>query len=140
MVVSTGTTITAFACGERAPTEGVETFDSSFIVDREFVHAPLPEFAETPGVSLAAAGPAIGRSTSEARVTSSLGLTAVFESFASQLRRAGWSPKASASTAGLRSQTFTKTVEGKPCIAVLTINALDATHYMALADVTRIKN
>jgi len=63
-------------------------------------------------------------------------LPAVFEAFAKQLRDAGWNPGEVTSGSTLRSQTFMKTVDGKAYVALLTIYALDATHDVALADVT----
>ena len=98
--------------------------------------SPLPTFRAAAGIQLDNAGPAADGSTTGARVTSTLGLPAVFESFAKQLRDAGWTPKATASSAGLQAQTFTKTVDAKPYVVLLSVHALDATHYVALADVS----
>jgi hypothetical protein len=118
---------------------GAETRDSRSVTavsfEAPFAKSPLPEFAAGSGLTIDDSGPAVGSMT-EARVTSSLGLAAVFERFAKQLRDAGWAPGASASADTLRSQTFTKTAEGKPAVALLAVHALDATHYFALADVT----
>jgi hypothetical protein len=103
-----------------------------------FPKSPLPTFTATTGVTIDHAGPANDGSTSGARVSSALGLIAVFESFAKQLRDAGWTPKTDAGSAGLRSQTFTKTVDAAPYVTLLTVYPLDATHYVALVDVSNL--
>jgi hypothetical protein len=101
--------------------------------------SPLPTFTAASGIAIDNAGPASDGSTTGARITSSLGIAAVFESFAKQLRDAGWAPKGNAASSGVRSQTFAKTVDGMPYLALLAIYPLDATHYVALADVSNVK-
>lgn len=98
--------------------------------------SPLPPFTATSGVAIDYSGPANDGSTSGARITSSLGIAAVFESFAKQLRDAGWAPQGNSGSGAVRAQTFTKTVDGTPYIALLAIYPVDATHYLALADVS----
>lgn len=101
--------------------------------------SPLPPFTAPPGITIENSGNLGGDgSTSAARLTSSLGLGPVFESFAKQMRDAGWTPKSASSAAGLQSQTFTKTIDGTPYVTLLTIYALDATHYVALADASNV--
>ena len=100
--------------------------------------SPLPTFTAPPGVTIASSGPASDGSTTGARIQSSLGLAAVFESFAKQLRDAGWAPGTATSAATTRTQTFTKTDGGTPYVTLLAIYALDATHYVALADVSNV--
>jgi len=101
--------------------------------------SPLPTFTASDGITIDNGGPASDGSTTGARITSALGIAAVFESFAKQLRDAGWTPQGSAGATGLRSQTFAKTVDGTPYVALLTIYPLDATHYVALADVSNAR-
>lgn len=98
--------------------------------------APLPTFSPPPGVRFTASGPASDGSTTGARITSTLGIDAIFDAFTRQVLAAGWSAGARSSAPGLRSQIFTKTVDGVPYTALLSIYALDATHYTALADVS----
>jgi hypothetical protein len=98
--------------------------------------SPLPPFSATSGVAIDYSGPASDGSTSGARITSSLGIAAVFESFAKQLRDAGWVPQGDRGSGAVRAQTFAKTVDGTPYIALLAIYPVDATHFLALADVS----
>jgi len=98
--------------------------------------APLPTFSPPPGVTFTASGPATDGSTTGARITSTLGIDAIFDAFARQVLAGGWSAGPRSSAPGLRSLTFTKTVDGVPYTALLSIYALDATHYTALADVS----
>ena len=98
--------------------------------------SPLPTFTQPPGIELHGAGSTTPGWTSGAQLETSLTLPAVFEAFAKQLRDAGWNPGEVTSGSTLRSQTFMKTVDGKAYVALLTIYALDATHDVALADVT----
>lgn len=58
------------------------------------------------------------------------------DAFAKQLRDSGWTAGAPTSGARTRTQTFAKSVDGVPYITLLAIYALDATHYVALADVS----
>ncbi|HZO93962.1 MAG TPA: hypothetical protein VFB22_09320 [Candidatus Baltobacteraceae bacterium] len=97
--------------------------------------SPLPKFRASAGIDIAASGPSGDGTTTAARITSSLPLAAVFESFAKQLRDAGWSAGEPAASAGMRSATFTKTVNGTSYVAMLAIYALDAGHYAAVSDV-----
>ncbi len=96
----------------------------------------LPPLTAVPGVTIEHAGPASDGSTTGARILSSLGTGAVFDVFAKQLTAAGWKPNAATRAPGLVSQTFAKTVDGRPYVALLSVYALDATHFVALADVT----
>lgn len=123
--VTTDARSAAVACGEHPqfPYDG-------------FPKSPLPTFSAANGVTIDHSGPALDGTTTGARITSSLGLDAVFESFAKQLRDAGWTPQAAAASPGNRSQTFTKTAEATPYVALLSIYALDATHFVALTDVS----
>jgi hypothetical protein len=98
--------------------------------------SPLPTFTAPAGITITASGPATDGSTTGARIESKLGIAAVFEAFAKQLRDAGWTGGATTSAAGTRTQTFTKTDGGKPYVTLLAIYALDATHYVALTDVS----
>jgi hypothetical protein len=98
--------------------------------------SPLPALNASSGVTIERGGPATDGSTSGARVTSSLGLAAVFESFAKQLRDAGWALRSDAGSSGVRAQTFAKTVDGTPYVVLLTVYPLDATHYVALIDLS----
>ena len=120
---------------------GMECGDKPFSPFQDFMRrSPLPTFTASPGVVIENSSNLGGDgSTSGARITSSLGVGPVFESFAKQLRAAGWVPKANSSAAGLQSQTFTKTVDGTPYVTLLTIYALDPTHYVALADASNLK-
>lgn len=136
--IALGGVFASMQCGRETP--GSRTSVSAITFNLPFSKIPLPSFVATSGVAIENSGPAMDGSTTGARITSSLGLAAVFESFAKQLRDAGWTPKTSASSAGgLQAQTFTKTVEGKACVALLAVHALDATHYAALADVSNIQ-
>jgi hypothetical protein len=98
--------------------------------------SPLPTFVATDGIAIGLSGPMSTINTTGARITSSLGLVAVFDSFAKQLRDAGWTAGDPAGTPAMRSQTFTKTVDGTAYVALLSLYALDATDYVALTDVT----
>ncbi len=98
----------------------------------------LPRFTASPGVTIDVTGPATDGSTTGARITSSLGSAAVFDSLAKQVVAAGWTAKGATATDGLSSQTFTKSVDGTSYTALLTVYALDATHYVALADVSAL--
>jgi len=124
--VSTGTSV-AMLCGNAG---------MPFPLNLSYPKSPLPTFTGRDGVGITSGGPAIDGTTTGARITSSLGLAAVFETFAKQLRDAGWSPAQPAASPATRSQTFTKTVDGKPYTALLTVYTLDATHYVALTDVS----
>jgi hypothetical protein len=120
---------TAFQCSD-----GPTPFDDYF--QRR---SPLPTFTAPSGITMTASGPASDGSTTGARIESSLGLPAVFEAFAKQLRDAGWAAAAaSTSTPATRTQTFSKTVDGKAYVALLALYALDGTHYVALADVSNV--
>jgi hypothetical protein len=110
--------------------------------DEVMRRSPLPTFTAPTGVTITASGPASDGTTTAARLESKLGLTAVFGAFAKQLTDAGWTPSgtaASASAPATRAQTFAKTVDGTPYVTLLAIYALDATHYVALADVSDVK-
>jgi len=102
--------------------------------------SPLPTFTAPAGVTIVSSGPASDGSTTGARIESGLGLGAVFDAFAKQLRDAGWAP-ASPSTGGpaTRTGTFQKVVDGTPFVTLLAVYALDATHFVALADVSNQK-
>ncbi len=97
--------------------------------------SPLPTFVAAPGVTMEAAGPATDGTTTAARLASALAAPAVFDSFAKQLVGAGWTPRAKDQAHGLVSQTFAKTVDGVRYVALLSLYALDATRYVAIADV-----
>ena len=102
--------------------------------------SPLPTFTAPPGVKITASGPASDGTTTAARLDSSLGLRPVFEAFAKQLADAGWAAaSASVGTETMRTQTFKKTVDGTAYVTLLAVYALDATHYVALADVSDAK-
>ena len=102
--------------------------------------SPLPTFTAPSGVTITSSGPASDGSTTGARIESALGLTAVFDGFAKQLRDAGWaSASASISTPATRTQTFKKTVDGTAYVTLLAVYALDATHFVALADVSNVR-
>ena len=100
--------------------------------------SPLPTFSAANGMTIEHAGPATDGTTTGARIVSSLGLTAVFDAFAKQLRDAGWAASVATGAPTLRSQTFTKTVDGKNYVTLLSIHALDPTHYVALTDVSSL--
>jgi hypothetical protein len=101
--------------------------------------SPLPTFTAPSGIKLTASGPATDGTTTAARIESSLGLPAVFDAFAKQLVGAGWAAaSASISTPTTRTQTFKKTVDGTAYVTLLAAYALDATHYVALADVSNV--
>ena len=102
--------------------------------------SPLPTFTAPSGITITASGPATDGTTTAARIESKLGLTAVFTAFAKQLTDAGWTPSgAAASAPAMHTQTFAKTVDGTPYVTLLAIYALDATHFVALADVSNVK-
>jgi hypothetical protein len=125
-----------FACSNEAATirEQVTTTTS---VARS--RSPLPVFTSTPGVTIDGTGPATDGSTTGARITSKLGAASVFDGLARQLLAAGWAGKSdAAATDGLSSQTFTKSIGGTQYTALLSVYALDATHYVALADVSSL--
>jgi|GEM_PF-2840630 len=113
--------------------EGPSPFDA-------FVHrSPLPTFTAPSGITITASGPASDGTTTGARIESNLGLRTVFEAFAKQLGDAGWTAASgSISTPTTRTQTFKKTVDGTPYVTLLAVYALDATHYVALADVSNV--
>ena len=96
----------------------------------------LPKFTQPAGVTIDASGPATDGTTTAARLTSTLGLSAVFDAFASQLRAAGWNAGDRAAGTTVSAQTFTKTVDGTAYTAMLSIEVLDGTHYVAIADVS----
>jgi hypothetical protein len=101
--------------------------------------SPLPTFTAPSGVTITASGPASDGSTTGARIESKLGLRTVFDAFAKQLADAGWAAASSSiSTDTTRTQTFKKTVDGTPYVALLALYALDATHYVAVADVSNV--
>jgi hypothetical protein len=100
--------------------------------------SPLPRFEPVAGLTIDHAGPTNDGTTTGARITSSLGGAAVYDAFAKQLSSAGWKSARGAVTTGLYTGTFTKTVDGKPYVALLTVHALDATHYVALTDVSTL--
>jgi hypothetical protein len=116
---------TAFQCGDAS--SPFEVF--------QWQRSPLPTFTTPNGVRMTASGPAGDGTTTAARIESSLGIRAVFDAFAKQLTDAGWAASAGTGTETVRTQTFKKTVDGTPYITLLTLYALDATHYAALADV-----
>jgi hypothetical protein len=120
---------TAFQCSD-APTP----FD-------DFVRrSPLPTFTAPSGMKITASGPASDGTTSGARIESSLGIGPVFDAFAKQLAGAGWAAASgSIGTPTTRTQTFKKTVDGTAYVTLLALYALDATHYVALADVSEVK-
>ncbi len=102
--------------------------------------SPLPTFTAPGGITITASGPATDGTTTAARLESKLGLAVVFDAFAKQLTTAGWTPSgAAASAPATRTQAFAKTVDGTPYVTLLAIYALDATHYVALADVSDVK-
>ncbi len=101
-----------------------------------FPTSPLPTFTASDGIAITSSGSMTQNSTTSARITSSLGLGAIFESFAKQLRDAGWSPSEPAGNAAMRGQSFRKTVDGTAYVTLLSVYALDATHYAALTDVS----
>ena len=102
--------------------------------------SPLPTFTAPSGVTITSSGPATDGTTTAARIESSLGIDAVFDAFAKQLGAAGWvAASASIGAPATRTQTFKKTVDGTPYVTLLTLYALDATHYVALADVSNVK-
>ncbi|MDQ6942565.1 MAG: hypothetical protein M3169_08650 [Candidatus Eremiobacteraeota bacterium] len=102
--------------------------------------SPLPTFTAPSGITITASGPASDGSTTGARIESKLGLAAVFDAFAKQLADAGWAAaSASIGTPATRTQTFKKTVDGTSFVALFALYALDATHYVALADVSDVK-
>jgi hypothetical protein len=102
--------------------------------------SPLPTFTAPPGVTITSSGPASDGSTTGARIESKLGVAAVFGSFAKQLTDAGWTVSGAPAIApGTRTQAFAKTVDGTRYLALLAIYALDATHFVALADVSDVK-
>jgi hypothetical protein len=132
---------TAIDVGVSAAGEGSSnlcTAEQPFSFERFFRPSPMPTFAAVAGIEISGTSQNGDGSTTGARITTSLGLPAAFESFAKQLRDAGWTPKAATSASGLQSQTFTKSVDGTPYVALLTVYALDATHYVALADVSNL--
>jgi len=110
-----------------------------FSFERMFKPSPLPTFTAAAGVEIGGASQNGDGTTTGARITSSLGLPAVFETFAKQLRDAGWAPRAANAASGLQSQTYAKAVDGTAYVTVLTIYALDTTHYTALVDVSNVK-
>ena len=112
--------------------------ENPFSFERMFRPSPLPTFTAATGVEIGGTSQNGDGTTTGARITSALGLSAVFESFAAQLRAAGWEPKATSSASGLRSQTFAKTIDGTPYVTLLTIYTLDATHYAALVDASNV--
>jgi hypothetical protein len=124
-----------FACSDEAAAIR-EQLATTTTVARS--RSPLPAFTSTPGVTIDMTGPATDGSTTGARITSSLPLTTLFDRLAASLRDAGWTPKNSTSGPGVQAQTFVKTLDGRPSIALLTVYALDATHYVALADVSAL--
>ncbi len=101
--------------------------------------SPLPTFTAPGGITITSSGPASDGSTTGARIQSSLGLAVVFEAFAKQLIDAGWTPGTATSGATTRTQTFSKTVDGTLYVTLLAVYALDAAHYVALADVSNLK-
>jgi hypothetical protein len=111
----------------------------SFSFSTMFAKSPLPPFTAQSGIAIQSAGPVGIGSTTTARITSALGIAAVFESFARQLRDAGWTARDGATSAGVRSQTFTKTVDGKAYVAVLTLTLLDQSYYAAIANVVPLQ-
>ncbi len=112
--------------------------ENPFSFERMFRPSPLPTFTAARGVEIGGTSQNGDGTTTGARITSSLGLPAVFETFAKQLRDASWTPKATSSAAGLQSQTFAKTIDGTAYVTLLTLYALDATHYVALVDVSNV--
>lgn len=100
--------------------------------------SPLPRFEPVAGLTIDSAGPANDGSTTGARITSTLGGAAVYDAFAKQLVSAGWKTARAAATTDLYTGTFTKAADGKPYVALLTIHALDATHFVALTDVSTL--
>lgn len=111
-------------------------------LDEGMWRSPLPTFTIPSGVTITASGPASDGTTTAARLESKLGLIAVFSAYAKQLTDAGWTPSGTAATASARAtrtQTFAKTVDGTPYVTLLAIYALDATHYVALVDVSNVK-
>jgi hypothetical protein len=118
----------SFQCGD-----GPSPFDAF----RE--RSPLPTFTAPSGVKITAGGPATDGTTTAARLESNLGIRTVFEAFAKQLSDAGWTGSASMGTDTARTQTFKKTIDGTPYVTLLAVYALDATHYVALADVSDVK-
>lgn len=114
----------------REACSGTDRFGPRFV-------SPLPRFEPVAGLTIDSAGPATDGTTTGARITSSLGGAAVYDAFARQLTNAGWTRRDTAgSTNALYTATFTKTVDGKPYVALLAIYTLDATHYVALTDVS----
>jgi len=103
-------------------------------------HSPLPTFIAPAGITITSSGPPSDGSTTAARIESSLGTGAVFDAFAKQLTDAGWAAaSASIGTPATRAQTFKKTVNGTPYVTLLALYALDATHFVAVADVSNVK-
>ena len=102
--------------------------------------SPLPTFTAPSGITISASGPASDGTTTGARIESKLGLAAVFDAFAKQLADAGWAAaSASIGSPSTRTQTFKKTVDGTSYVALFALYALDATHYVALADVSDVR-
>ena len=102
--------------------------------------SPLPTFTAPSGIRITSSGPATDGTTTAARIESSLGTGAVFDAFAKQLIDAGWAAaSASIGTPATRTQTFKKTVDGTPYVTLLALYALDATHFVALADVSNVE-
>jgi hypothetical protein len=120
---------TAFQCSD-----GPSPFD-------DFVRrSPLPTFTAPAGITIASSGPATDGTTTAARIESSLGTGAVFDAFAKQLTGAGWAAaSASVGTPATRTQTFKKTVDGTQYVTLLALYTLDATHFVAVADVSNVK-
>ncbi len=126
--IASSTRGTAFQCSE-----GPSPFDGFMR------RSPLPTFTAPSGIKITASGPATDGTTTAARIESSLGLPAVFDAFAKQLVGAGWAAASeSISTPTTRTQTFKKTVDGTAYVTLLAAYALDATHYVALADVSNV--
>ena len=113
--------------------------ENPFSFERSFKPSPLPTFTAAAGITIGGTSQNGDGTTTGARITSALGLPAVFESFAKQLRDAGWTPKTAGNAAGLQSQTFAKTIDGTAYVTLLTIYALDRTHFVALVDVSNVE-
>ncbi len=125
-----------FACSDEGATLRQQVTAATTTVAQS--KSPLPAFTSTPGVTIDMTGPATDGSTTGARITSTLGAAPVFDSLARQLLAAGWAGKRVAAAEGLSSQTFTKSIDGTQYTALLTVYALDATHFIALADVSAL--
>ncbi|MBV9439539.1 MAG: hypothetical protein JOZ24_06075 [Candidatus Eremiobacteraeota bacterium] len=125
--VTTAAALSGLLCGEG--------LGNMFPVDL-FGKSPLPTLSPPAGAVAISSGPTMPGTTTSARFETSLSVADLFESFAKQLRDAGWGAGEAASSGALRSQTFRKSTDGRNYVVVLTVYALDARHDTALTDLS----